>query len=140
MAGHPKYGCLEVFLVTGEVDEGHHLRGRSADVHPVQRPCTATDDTWKNENQYVQSAVYIQLCFALHGFRLHLKCGGCYVKVSVCKFHRADIYTRLACALVMLHGGAYKQDSGSWELSRVMLHRRCIQTRQWFMGTEQSKA
>ena len=80
----------------------------------------------------------IQLCFAIHG--LHLKCGGCYVKVSVCKFHRADIHTRLACALVMLHGGAYKQDSGSWELSRVMLHRRCIQTRQWFMGTEQSKA
>ena len=86
--------------------------------------CTQSSDPAQQQMTHgrmkinVQSAVYIQLCFAIHGFRLHLKCGGCYVKVSVCKFHRADIHEVGMC-ISHVARGAYKQDSGSWELSRV---------------------
>ena len=38
MASHSKYGCLEVFLVSSEVNEGDHLGGGPTDVNPVQAP------------------------------------------------------------------------------------------------------
>jgi len=39
MTGHAKYGSLEVFLVSCEVNEGDDLGGSLADVYPVQAPC-----------------------------------------------------------------------------------------------------
>ena len=118
MAGHPKYGRLEVFLVTGEVDEGHHLRGRSADVHPVQRPCTATDDTWKNENQ----------------------CSKCRVHSTLFCYSRIQTSPKMWWVLCQGQCLQIPQGRHTHEVGMCISHvaRRCIQTRQWFMGTEQS--
>ena len=42
MASHPKDGCLEVFFMSSEVNEGHDLWGSSTNVDPVQSACRHT--------------------------------------------------------------------------------------------------